>query len=68
MIFPGVLSFFQVFQVEWEPCNCQFTCEQTDSSKKRKVEIVFNCCMEYANHFSGCGKFAKTLKTFTLKC
>ena len=19
--FPGVLSFFQVFQVEWEPCN-----------------------------------------------
>ena len=20
MIFPGVLSFFQVFQVKWEPC------------------------------------------------
>ena len=23
--FPGVLSFFQVFQVEWEPCRPQ-TC------------------------------------------
>ena len=20
-VFPGVLSFFQVFQVEWEPCR-----------------------------------------------
>ena len=24
MIFPGVLSFFQVFQVEWEPCCLYF--------------------------------------------
>ena len=21
--FPGVLSFFQVFQVEWEPCHSE---------------------------------------------
>ena len=22
--FPGVLSFFQVFQVEWEPCHYEY--------------------------------------------
>ena len=27
--FPGVLSFFQVFQVEWEPCIGNLTLTQT---------------------------------------
>ena len=33
--FPGVLSFFQVFQVEWEPCYIEKT--RMHSSKMRTV-------------------------------
>ena len=35
--FPGVLSFFQVFQVEWEPCSlvlCPFSLHYSDDNTK----------------------------------
>ena len=37
--FPGVLSFFQVFQVEWEPCTFYF--EDTNTTTQREINKEF---------------------------
>ena len=48
--FPGVLSFFQVFQVEWEPCklnmhihrrNARFRLQSKNTKRNELVNFQF---------------------------
>ena len=51
--FPGVPSFFQVFQVEWEPCLIRETDLDQISHQKTKKTSMHSNTMHIAR-FGGC--------------
>ena len=48
--FPGVLSFFQVFQVEWEPCYFTQALDQQGSIKKHSLQTFSNVYKEFQKY------------------
>ena len=65
--FPGVLSFFQVFQVKWEPCITKLLRFMSTDHRATIIKIRCICsCWSFAEKTSRTAFYTKTEKSVLL--